>query len=173
MHRLLSAVASLVVEHRPYSTDSVIVAHRLSCSATCGIFPDQRSNPWLLHGQVDSLPLSHQEACELFLYNCVWRNCESPDLELYLFWMISCLPMSRDSSSSPTILYPFLGLEFLVSHRWSVPFNPNPHVVQIQDFELLREIFWNVSTQRHRDKNYSLSYPWALGVLICFASSSP
>ena len=32
----------------------------LSCSAACGIFPDQGSNPCLLHCQVDSLSLSHQ-----------------------------------------------------------------------------------------------------------------
>ena len=33
---------------------------RLSCSAARGIFPGQGSDPWLLHWQVDSLPLSHQ-----------------------------------------------------------------------------------------------------------------
>ena len=30
------------------------VAHRLSCSAACGIFPDQGSNPCPLHWQADS-----------------------------------------------------------------------------------------------------------------------
>ncbi|CAN0560306.1 unnamed protein product [Rangifer tarandus platyrhynchus] len=33
-------------------------AHGLSCSMVCGIFPDQRSNPRLLHWQADSLPLA-------------------------------------------------------------------------------------------------------------------
>ena len=33
---------------------SVVVAHRLSCSVACGIFPDQGSNPCPLHWQVDS-----------------------------------------------------------------------------------------------------------------------
>ena len=32
---------------------SVVVAHGLSCSAACGILPDQGSNPCLLHWQVD------------------------------------------------------------------------------------------------------------------------
>ena len=32
----------------------------LSCSAACGTFPDQGSNPCLLHWQADSSPLSHQ-----------------------------------------------------------------------------------------------------------------
>ena len=32
----------------------------LSCSAACGIFPDQGSNPCPLHWQADSQPLCHQ-----------------------------------------------------------------------------------------------------------------
>ena len=49
---LLSVVSSLVAQalykHRLESTDSVGVAHGLSCSAACGIFPDQGSNLCLL-----------------------------------------------------------------------------------------------------------------------------
>ena len=33
---------------------SVVVAHGLSCSEACGIFPDQGSNPRPLHWQADS-----------------------------------------------------------------------------------------------------------------------
>ena len=39
---------------------SVIVAHGPSCSAACGISPDQVSNPCPLHQQADSQPLHHQ-----------------------------------------------------------------------------------------------------------------
>ena len=39
---------------------SVIVAHGPSCSAACGIFPDQGLNPCPLHWQADSQPLRHQ-----------------------------------------------------------------------------------------------------------------
>ena len=39
---------------------SVIVAHGPSCSAACGIFPEQGSNPCPLHRQADSQPLRHQ-----------------------------------------------------------------------------------------------------------------
>ena len=39
---------------------SAVVAHGPSCSAACGIFPDQGSNPCPLHWQVDSQPLRHQ-----------------------------------------------------------------------------------------------------------------
>ena len=39
---------------------SVIVAHGPRCSAPCGIFPDQGSNPCHQHWQADSQPLRHQ-----------------------------------------------------------------------------------------------------------------
>ena len=49
-------------------TGSVIVAHGPSCSAACGIFPDQGSNPCPLHWQADSQPLRHQGSqCFLFI----------------------------------------------------------------------------------------------------------
>ena len=41
-------------------TVSVVVEQGLSCSVTCGIFPDQGLNLCLLHWQADSLPLSHE-----------------------------------------------------------------------------------------------------------------
>ena len=41
------------------STASVVVAHGLSCSVACGIFPDQRLNTCHLPWQTDSLPPSH------------------------------------------------------------------------------------------------------------------
>ena len=39
---------------------SVVVAHGPTCSAACGIFPDQGSNLRPLHWQADSQPLRHQ-----------------------------------------------------------------------------------------------------------------
>ena len=69
----LTAVVSLVAEHGLQgawapavaapglcSSGSVVVACGLNCSAACGIFPGQGSNPRLLHWQADSLPLSHR-----------------------------------------------------------------------------------------------------------------
>ena len=41
-------------------TSSVVVAHGPSCSAACGIFPDQGSNLCPLHWLADSQPLCHQ-----------------------------------------------------------------------------------------------------------------
>ena len=49
-------------------TGSVIVAHGPSCSAACGIFPDQGSNPCPLHWQTDSQPLHHQGSPGIILF---------------------------------------------------------------------------------------------------------
>ena len=47
---------------------SVVVAHGLSCSAACGIFPDQGSKSCPLHWQVDPYPLRHQGSPEEFIF---------------------------------------------------------------------------------------------------------
>ena len=43
-----------------WSTGSIVVVHRFSCSATCGLLPDQGSNPCPLHWQANSYPMHHQ-----------------------------------------------------------------------------------------------------------------
>ena len=67
-HRLQGTWASVVAAHRLQSVGSVVVAHGLSCSAACGIFPDEGQNPRLLHQQVNSLPLSHQRSSSLLQF---------------------------------------------------------------------------------------------------------
>ena len=55
---------------RGFSTQaSMAPEHRLSRSTAYGILSDQGSNPFLRHGQVDSLPLSLQEKDRLH-----WRS---------------------------------------------------------------------------------------------------
>ena len=60
-------------------TGSVGVAHGPSCSAACGIFPDQGSNPCPLHWQADSQPLRHQGSPHTFL-----RSLNPHDSESYV-----------------------------------------------------------------------------------------
>ena len=48
---------------------SVIVAHGPSCSAACGIFPDQGSNRCPLRRQADSQPLRRQGSPLIFIYH--------------------------------------------------------------------------------------------------------
>ena len=55
---------------------SVVVAHGPSCSAACGIFPDQGSNPCPLHWQADSQPLRHQGSPHMYLFELEF----SPDI---------------------------------------------------------------------------------------------
>ena len=57
---------------------SVIVAHGPSCSAACGIFPDQGSNPCPLHWQADSQPLRHQGSPTSSSYKDTSRHGLSP-----------------------------------------------------------------------------------------------
>ena len=47
---------------------SVVVAHGPSCSAACGIFPDQGSNRSPLHWQADSQPLRHQGSPKMTIF---------------------------------------------------------------------------------------------------------
>ena len=55
---------------------SEVVAHGPSCSVACGIFPDQGSNPCLLHQQADSQPLCHQGSPffkkKIYLFIYLW-----------------------------------------------------------------------------------------------------
>ena len=61
---------------------SAIVAHGPSCSAACGIFPDQGSNPCPLHWQADSQPLHHQGSPEvIFIMSseiCIYKLEKKP-----------------------------------------------------------------------------------------------
>ena len=59
-HRLEGTQASAAAAPRLWSTGSIAVAHGLSCSVACGVFPDEGSNLCLLYWHVDSQPLSHQ-----------------------------------------------------------------------------------------------------------------
>ena len=59
LRRPLTIAASLVGSTGSKRAGSVVVAHGPSCSAACGIFPDQGSNPCPLHWQADSQSLCH------------------------------------------------------------------------------------------------------------------
>ena len=57
---------------------SVILAHGPSCSAACGIFPDQGSNPCPLHWQADSQPLRHQGSPDVWIFYIDFLNDATP-----------------------------------------------------------------------------------------------
>ena len=56
------------------STGSVVVAHGPSCSAACGIVPDQGWNPCPLRWQADSHPLNQQGSPGLPLLRILWLH---------------------------------------------------------------------------------------------------
>ena len=62
----LIIAASLVAEHRLQTRMLSNCGSRPSCSAACGIFPDQGSSPCPLHWQADSQPLRHQGSPKFF-----------------------------------------------------------------------------------------------------------
>ena len=83
--RLLITVVSLVAGFRSCSSQALerglVVVQGLSCSKACGIFPDQGSNPCLLHWQADLLPQSCQRSFFLgFLTGVFCRDQGNADL---------------------------------------------------------------------------------------------
>ena len=91
--RLPIVVASLVVDSRLQAhrlqklpdTGSVVVAHGLICSVTCGIFPGQESNLCRLHWQADSHPLYHQGSPKLLFREMkilFWKESERKETSL-------------------------------------------------------------------------------------------
>ena len=65
---------------------SVIVVHGPSCSAACGIFPDQGSNPCPLHWQADSQPLRHQGSPTAICILTSSRESRYSSMEDIIFW---------------------------------------------------------------------------------------
>ena len=69
---------------------SAIVAHGPSCSAACGIFPGQGSNPCPLHWQADSQPLRHQGS-PIYFFNVnyfiylLWGRLYFPKMAIIFF----------------------------------------------------------------------------------------
>ena len=74
VRRPLTTVASLVEEHSLQTRRLSNCGHGPSCSAACGIFPDQGSNPWPQHWQADSQPLCHQGSPSSLYFNLVYTT---------------------------------------------------------------------------------------------------
>ena len=90
---------------------SVVVAHGPSCSAACGIFPDQGSNPCPLYWQADSQPLRHQGSpfnCLLLIFIASLHqlrylvNCS---IQVVIVLVIVSFPISEISFQDFTIEY--------------------------------------------------------------------
>ena len=82
-HRLECAGSSCCGSQAPRHK-LVVVAHGLSCSVACGIFPDQGWNLWLLHLPANSLPLSHQGSPVNAFLTSLGLHYVTCEMELYL-----------------------------------------------------------------------------------------
>ena len=67
---------------------SVVVTHGPSCSAACGTFPDQGSNPCPLHWQADSQPLRHQGSPANFWIRKIKRENWFQERQAILEWVV-------------------------------------------------------------------------------------
>ena len=98
---------------------SVVVAHGPSCSAACGIFPDQGSIPCPLHWQADSQPLRHQGSPiyaiidSVSLYGC----------------LITISNLNSAKQNSISILPTFKFYSSLIKHSW-------PHLFLFGKYQL-------------------------------------
>ena len=69
---------------------SVVVAQGPSCSAACGIFPDQGSNLCPLHWQADSQPLHHQGSPSWVFSSMKYQITSLDHFPIGLFVMLIC-----------------------------------------------------------------------------------
>ena len=79
---------------------SVIVAHGPSCSAACGILPDQGLNPCPLHWQADSQPLHNQGSphyLNIRLY-CLFIHLNIPEATLQARLFAKCWDTKMNKS---------------------------------------------------------------------------
>ena len=86
---------------------SVVVAHRLSCSAACGIFPAQGSNPCPCIGRRILIHCATREVLieyfYLFIYLFIYKN-----YLIYLFLAalgLHCCTQAFSSCSEPGLLF--------------------------------------------------------------------
>ena len=64
----------------------VVVAHGLSCSEACGIFPDQGLNPYPLHCKTDSLSFFFFSISKVYLTKSSVRKCTRPNFSHSKMW---------------------------------------------------------------------------------------
>ena len=79
---------------------SAIVAHGPSCSAACGIFPDQGSNPCPLHWQADSQPLRHLGSPKLCFLICI-SSCLNFHVQTLMYYLL----LSKHCTKSLYLLF--------------------------------------------------------------------
>ena len=122
------------------------MAHGLSCSAACGIFLDQGSNPCPLHWQVDSQPLRHQGSPYV---RVLMVKSSSAGSLLPTGWLTGWRQLEPQPNLKPGVhvrpLFIHLNLEFHYVTTCTAPTNPVPTCLDV----LSRDPFLEFSYDQH------------------------
>ena len=149
---------------------SAIVAHGPSCSAACGIFPDQGSNPCPLHGQADFQPLRHQGNPRIFLTlqketpypSVVTPHSPCPQLLVTTF----CLYRFAYSGHLP-----ILDMLHMVFCLWLLSLNVMfSRFIHIVAHSIPHSLLWlnNINYMDRPHDVYPLTSWWTIGLFLLF-----
>ena len=141
---------------------SVVVPHGPSCSAACGIFPDQGLNLCPLHWQADSQPLRHQGSPRLQFKPLVLLVLRLSDLDWVTplafldhhlangrLWDFSAFTV-RWANSSSSIYVPLTGSVSSENPKWYTMLLPTGYQKHHHCSPLPRHLFMtNKNVSRH------------------------
>ena len=158
----LRRVGSVVAAPGLSGSGSIVVVRGLSCyTVACGILPDQVSNPYLFHWQVDYLALNHQGSsihkfvCDMYeIYMNI--NVNKTLYEMHL--MLCCFLITSSSlfliCSSYTALL-FSGFPTLHFFQYYLSHSLRNFILFLSFDHLsisLRFLFWVLQVLRHHEK---------------------
>ena len=141
---------------------SIVVVRGLSCyTVACGILPDQVSNPYLFHWQMDYLALNHQES-SIHKFVCgmyeIYMNINVNKTLYEMHLMLCCFLITSSSlfliCSSYTALL-FSGFPTLHFFQYYLSHSLRNFILFLSFDHLsisLRFLFWVLQVLRHHEK---------------------
>ena len=94
------------------------------CHEACGIFPGQELNPWRLHWQADSLPLSHEGSPLNHIFNLKrFRMCRKVEKRRRNLPIMAVAEIITASTSKTTLMFQYNFMSILMTKYYS-PIHP-------------------------------------------------